>query len=315
MNVADIQTVAVLGLGTMGHGIAQTFAVAGYAVRGYDGLASTRATLHDRVRKNLLTMAEGGIVAAESIEPALARLIVCASESEAVAPAQFVVEAVSEDLGLKQDLLARVEPHVAPQTILASNSSSFPITETANRLRHPEWAVLTHWFNPPHIVPVVEVVPGRRTADETTRTALELHNRIGKVAVRVNHEVPGFLVNRVQIAMFREIWDLLERGIASAEEIDKAIRGSMGLRLAALGPLRIIDFAGLDITGRVYENLAPDLRADAQIPANVRALLDQGCFGVKTGKGFFNYPATSIDEQRAQRDRLYLALVKLLRDS
>jgi 3-hydroxyacyl-CoA dehydrogenase len=315
MNVHSIQTVAVLGLGTMGHGIAQTFAVGGFAVRCYDELPSARATLHDRARVNLQRMAEAGIVPAPAIDPSLARLTVCASEGEAAGPAQFVVEAVAEDLGVKQDLFARVEPLVAPETILASNSSSYPISQTADRLERPERTVLTHWFNPPHIVPVVEVVPGRRTSEETTRTTVELHERIGKTAVRINKEVPGFLVNRVQVALFREVWDLLERGIASAEEIDRAIRGSMGLRLAALGPLQILDFAGLDITGRVYENLAPDLRADAELPPRVQALVEQGHFGVKAGKGFFDWPAEAAEAARARRDRLYLALVKLLQDA
>jgi 3-hydroxyacyl-CoA dehydrogenase len=270
--------------------------------------------LLDRVRANLRRMAEAGIIAKEAIEPALARLTVCADEAEVLGPAHFVVEVVVEDLRIKQDLFVRIEAHVAPETILASNSSSYPISETASRIRHPERAILTHWFNPPHIVPVVEVVPGRRTSEETTRTTLELHERIGKTAVRIDQEVPGFLVNRVQIAMFREVWDLLERGVASAAEIDRAIRGSMGLRLAALGPLQIIDFAGLDITGRVYENLAPDLRADAQLPTTIKKLLDEKHYGVKTGKGFFDYPPESVEAKRARRDRLYLALIKLLQD-
>ncbi len=312
MNLADMNTVAVLGLGTMGHGIAQTFAVAGFPVRCYDGLATARATLSDRVRGNLERMAEAGLVAADTLEPTLARLTVCTTEGEAVGAAQFVVEAVSEDLALKQDLFARLEALTSAETILASNSSSYPITETAARMQRPERAILTHWFNPPHIIPVVEIVAGRKTAPATTQTTLALHERIGKMAIRVDKEIPGFLVNRVQVAIFREVWDLLERGIATAAEIDRAIRGSMGLRLAALGPLNIIDFAGLDITGRVYENLAPDLRSDAALPSTVRELIDQGHFGVKTGKGFFEYPPETVEAKRAERDRLYLALVKLL---
>jgi 3-hydroxybutyryl-CoA dehydrogenase len=312
MNADAIDTVAVLGLGTMGHGIAQSFAAAGRPVRCYDDHPAARTTLHDRVRANLQRMAEAGIGSAEAIAPTLARLTPCTTEAEAVGPAQFVVEVVREDLAAKQALFGRVEALIGPQTILASNSSSFPISETARGLQRPERAILTHWFNPPHLVPVVEVVPGKQTSEETTRTTLRLHEAIGKTAVRINQELPGFLVNRVQVAMFREIFDLLERGVASAGDIDRAICGSMGLRLAALGPLQIIDFAGWDITGSVYQNLIPHLRADAQLPACIRELLEQGRFGVKAGKGIYDYLPEAVEARTAQRDRLYLALVKLL---
>jgi len=312
MNAAAIHTVAVLGLGTMGHGIAQSFAAAGLAVRCYDDHAAARATLVDRVRTNLQRMAAAGLGTEEAIAPTLARLTPCATEADAVGPAQFVVEVVREDLAAKQALFARLEALTGPQTILASNSSSFPISETARGLQHPERAILTHWFNPPHLVPVVEVVPGRQTSEETTQATLRLHEAIGKTPVRINQELPGFLVNRVQVAMFREIFDLLERGVASAADIDRAICGSMGVRLAALGPLRIIDFAGWDITGGVYQNLIPHLRADAQLPACIRELLDQGHFGVKSGKGIYDYPPEEVEARTAQRDGLYLALVKLL---
>jgi 3-hydroxybutyryl-CoA dehydrogenase len=179
-------------------------------------------------------------------------------------------------------------------------------------MHHPERAIVTHWFNPPHIVPVVEVVPGKKTSPATTEGAYQLLKRIGKTPIRIQQEIPGFLVNRVQIALMREVFDLLERGVATAAEIDAAIQGSMGLRLAALGPLQIIDFAGLDITGKVYQNLVGDLRADATLPAKVQALMNQGHFGAKTGQGFFRYTDESLRAQQADRDRRYLALVKLL---
>jgi 3-hydroxyacyl-CoA dehydrogenase len=314
MNVESIQTVAVLGLGTMGHGIAQSFAAGGLHVRCWDEQPMPRSTLLDRVRGNLVRMAQAGIVAVADIEPTLGRIAVCDDAAAAVAPARFVVEAVSEDLDMKRQLFARIEPHVAADTILASNSSSFPISQSGDCLSRPERAVLTHWFNPPHIVPVVEIVPGGRTDDATVQTTVQLHEKIGKTAVRINQEVPGFLVNRVQVAMFREIWDLLERGVASAGEIDRAIRGSMGLRLAALGPLAIIDFAGWDITARVYQNLIPHLRSSTDLPECIGKLLDEGRLGVKSGKGIFDYPPESIADRQARRDRLYLALIKLLRD-
>ncbi len=314
MNAESIETVAVLGLGTMGHGIAQAFAAAGCRVRCYDRLASARDTLAGRIRANLEKMVEAGLGDEESLRQTLGRIDVFEAESSAVDGAEFVTEAVAEDLAIKQDLFARIESAVRPHTILASNSSSFPITETATKMRRPQRAILAHWFNPPHLVPVVEVVAGKRTAPSTTETTLELLERIGKLPVRLNREIPGFLVNRVQIAMYREIWDLLDRGIADAEEIDRAIRGSMGFRLAAIGPLQVNDFAGLDVTTRVYQNLVSDMRSDAQLPAHIEKLLEEGRFGVKSGKGIYDYTPESIRQKQAQRDRRYLQLVKLLQD-
>jgi 3-hydroxybutyryl-CoA dehydrogenase len=179
-------------------------------------------------------------------------------------------------------------------------------------MEHPDRAIAAHWFNPPHIVPVVEVVPGQKTSTETAHVTYRLLARVGKVPVRVHQEIPGFLVNRVQVAMFREVWDLLDRGIASAEDIDRAIRGSMGLRLAALGPLAINDFAGWDVTGKTYENLVPDIRSNTALPQVIQQLLDTGRLGVKAGRGIYDYPADSVPTRTADRDRKYQALVKLL---
>ena len=186
------------------------------------------------------------------------------------------------------------------------------MTQIAVKMQLPERAIVAHWFNPAHIIPVVEVVPGQQTSEETTQSTIGLLKRIGKLPVRLRIEIAGFLVNRIQIAIAREVWDMMERGIASAEDIDLAVRGSMGLRLAAIGPLQVADFAGLDVYDRVYANLVPDIRSDTQVPDVVRELVDQGHFGVKTGKGFFDYTPESIAEKREQRDRQFLALVKLL---
>ncbi len=313
MNAAEIERVAVVGLGTMGHGIAQTFAVAGYKVSCFDEDSSARDSLVDRVSANLSAMAQAGVVDGESLSTVLDRLVICTDLADAVAAAAFVTEAVREDLPVKQRLFSELEAHVTVDTILASNSSSYPISQTAKLMRRPERAIVTHWFNPPHIVPVVEVVPGEKTIDSATTTACDLLRRIGKRPVRLNKEIPGFLVNRVQIAMYREIWDLLDRGIASAEEIDAAICGSMGFRLAAIGPLAVNDFAGLDITARVFENLAPDLRSDGEVPGVIQQLVEQGRFGTKTGRGIFAYTPELIERLQAARDRRYLRLLSLLR--
>jgi 3-hydroxybutyryl-CoA dehydrogenase len=304
--------VSVLGLGTMGHGIVQAFASKGVRVHAYDEVPQARAALLDRVRNGLNTFARFGLFPADQADDALGRISVHESLEAACRPATFVVEAVREDLSIKQALLAEIEPYIGDDTILASNSSSFPISQSGARLRRPQRAVVTHWFNPPQIVPTVEIVPSPLTSEDVTQATLTLHRSIGKLAIVVRREVPGFLVNRVQVAVMREVWDLLARGVASAEDIDAAIRGSMGFRLAALGPLQIHDFGGLDIQAAVYRNLCPEICSTTALPDFMERMEAEGHFGFKTGQGFYSYRGAQAGRCLAERDERYLALLKLL---
>jgi 3-hydroxybutyryl-CoA dehydrogenase len=201
MQAKDVQRVAVLGLGTMGHGIAQTFAAAGCRVRAYDEAEAARSTAITRIHSNLMQMAAESLIDASAVEETVERIEVVDQPIDAVDEAEYVVEAVLENLPIKQALFAQMESWVTPGTVLASNTSTFPMTQIARDMQHPQRAINTHWFNPPHLVPVVEVVPGERTSPEVTALTIELHKRIGKQAVRINREIPGLLVNRVQIAV------------------------------------------------------------------------------------------------------------------
>lgn len=312
MAIDPTSPVALLGLGTMGHGIAQTFAIAGYTVHGYDHDPQARQTLKDRVRSNLNAFVEAEWIHPSEIEPALNRLIVHDREIDAVRDARFITEAVQEDLGVKQELFARIESFVAHDAILASNSSAFPISQSGSKLKRPERAVVTHWFNPPHLVPLVEVVPSPATADSVVESTVDLLTRIGKHALRLNKELPGFLVNRVQVAIQREVWNLLQEGVASPADIDAALSASVGFRMAAVGPLEVYDFGGLDIQTTTFRNLVPSIASGSEVPSRVQSLVDQGHLGAKTGQGFYDYPGERIRERRQRRDTLFLQLAKLL---
>jgi 3-hydroxybutyryl-CoA dehydrogenase len=308
--------VSVLGLGTMGHGIAQTFAVAGFDVRAFDEHPATRASALERIRTNLQAFVSAELLAADQVEPILSRLMICESEADALAGSTFVTEAIREDLPTKVELFARIEPLVAEETILASNSSTFPISQSGARLRHPERAIITHWFNPPHLVPLVEVVPSPQTSAATTDATMAILRTIGKRPLRLRHELPGFLVNRIQVALMRETWDLLERGVADAADIDEALRASVGFRLAAVGPLEVHDFGGLDIQATVFQNLVPEIRSSTALPTIVERLVSAGHLGAKSGRGFQDYPPEKLARRQARRDTLFLKLFKLLwRDS
>lgn len=312
MTLTITRPVSVLGLGTMGHGIAQTFAIAGFTVHCFDHDVAARRTLVDRVRSNLAAFVDTEWIKPDAIDPALERLVIHDREELAVRDSRFVTEAVQEDLAVKQELLARIEGYVPDDTILASNSSAFPISQSGVRLQRPERALVTHWFNPPHLVPLVEVVPSPATSEPTIAATVELLRSIGKLPLRLRKELPGFLVNRVQVAIQREVWNLLQEEVADPADIDAALSASVGFRMAAVGPLEVYDFGGLDIQTITFRNLVPHLANGDQVPPRVQTLVDQGHLGAKAGRGFYEYPAERIRERRERRDALFLALAKLL---
>ena len=311
MSTDKTLTVTVLGLGTMGHGIAQAFAAAGHQVRCFDESRDASSTLSDRIASNLRQRVQADLDTEGSVRETLERLTVCSAEKDALEGSEFVTEAVREDLVTKQDLFKRIEDHVHPETILASNTSSFPVSQISKHMKYPGRALITHWFNPPHIVPLVEVVPSEETKSDCVEKTLDLLQRIGKLPVPLNKETTGFLINRIQVAMFREIWNLLDEGVATPEDIDRAVRASLGFRLAAIGPLAVKDFAGLDVTASVYENLVPELKSDTKLPDGLRDLVAAGRHGIKTGKGIFDYTPASVLEATEERDKRYLDLIKL----
>jgi len=306
------ERIAVVGLGTMGHGIAQAFATFGYPVHCYDPAAEARENAKARIRENLDCEVKVASRSPDSIESALQLIQIHDQLEAALCEARFVTEAVVEDLQIKRELFSRMETIVQPDTILASNTSSWPMSEICVRMKSPERALNTHWFNPPHIVPLVEVVPGQHTAEETVQATMELLSGIGKTAIHLRKEIPGFLINRIQVAMYREILDLMEQGVAPAEDIDRAFRTSIGFRSAIVGPLQVFDFAGIDISSRVYSELVQDIRSDREVHDSVKQLVDQGHFGTKTGRGIYEYTSQSVSEKRIARDQGYLAIKQLL---
>jgi 3-hydroxyacyl-CoA dehydrogenase len=316
MKLEDIKSISVLGAGIMGHGIAQSFLMGGYPVRLYDIQDAILETARAHIRENLELFHEEGLIKRRTIDPAMERLTTTSELAEAVRGSDFVVEAAPESLPLKQELFQQVEALVREDAIIASNTSSLTLTDIGARVTRKERLVITHWFNPPHIVPTVEVVKGERTSEETLETAFSLLERIRKVPVKINVELPGFLVNRIQVAMVREVFDLYEKGVASASDIDKAIKGSIGFRLASIGPLLTADLGGLDLWFRVCENLLPKIRSSVEPSDAVADMVAKGDFGIKSGKGFYDYASdfskAALDEAVRKRDEEFLRRLKQL---
>jgi 3-hydroxybutyryl-CoA dehydrogenase len=282
--------IAVIGAGLMGHGIAQVFAVAGHEVTITDSFTQNLDTAKSRIAANLRDLGAD--------ESAVARVRTCADLGEAVRDADYVVEAVSEDLALKQKLFAEIERHVRRDTILASNTSVIPITAIMQGLAGRDRAVGTHWWNPPFLVPLVEVIETQWTAAETIARAMQLHEAAGKKPAHVKKDVPGFIGNRLQHALWREAISLVENGICDAETVDAVVKASFGRRLPVLGPLENADLVGTDLTLAIHNIVLPAIDSRPAPSPYLQKLVE---LGFKSGEGFRKW---SPGEQKALRAKL-----------
>lgn len=314
----ELKNITVVGAGLMGHGIAQAFAQKGLAVTLYDLGEELLTKATASIAENLGTFVEMGLETPEGAAKALERISTTTSLPLALESADLALEAAPENLELKQALFADMDRHAPEHAILASNTSMLSISRFGSEVRDPGRLIITHWFNPPHIVPVVEVVMGQGTRQQTKEAVFELLGRIGKTPVLVNQEIPGFLVNRIQTAMFREVLSLLEMGVASAEDIDRAIMGSFGLRLSVQGVLKTMDLAGLDLMLKGCGYLFGHIAGGSEAPEVLRQKVARGELGAKTGQGFFSYgktiPGAGDAPPGKARDKALLTILKALQE-
>lgn len=285
--------IAVIGAGLMGHAIAQTFAAAGHDVAVYDLFPASLEALHQRMRQNLRDLGED--------ESVVSRVRACADLADAVAGADYIVEAAVEKLDVKQTLFATIEGLARPDTVFASNTSAIPITRIMAGLAHRERALGTHWWNPAHLIPLVEVVATQWTDPKIIDWVIALHRAVGKTPVHVRKDVPGFIGNRLQFALWREAVALVQNGICDAETVDTCVKASFGRRLAVLGPLENADLIGTDLTAAIQDEVLPDLDRSTGALPYLRDLVATGRLGMKSGEGFRTWTA---EEQAALRAKL-----------
>lgn len=299
--------IAVIGGGLMGHGIAQVFAAHGHAVTVVEGQADSRATLHARVRANLDAMARHSIAFADDTNTILKRIAVVPELEAGVAGARFVFEAVFEDMALKQELFGRLDAQCPPETVLCSNTSVMSITAIASRAARRERIVGTHWWNPPYLIPLVEVVRTEQAAAWALDATYELLASVGKQPVHVRRDVPGFVGNRLQHALWREAFALIDEGICDAATVDTVVRNSFGLRSPVLGPVVNADLVGLDLTLAIHNYILPHLNASPEPSATLRAKAAAGELGFKSGGGFLPWTEETIAAARTQLTEYLLA--------
>ena len=302
MKAADVKKVAVVGTGLMGHGIAQVFALADYPVAIYDKDPARSQAAKAGIGRNLELFRERGLVTAEDAQAALARLRPTASLVDAVGDADFVMEAVFEDIDVKQQVLSEIDRVAPPRTVLASNTSGLDVNRMGPATNRPDRVIVAHFSNPPHIIPVVEVVKGDQTSEETVGLTVDLLRKVGKYPVVLRRHIAGFIWNRLQYAMFREAVGIVEKGIASPEDIDMVVKLGLGRRYTTIGPLETADINGLALFHQIAQYLYPELD-DSKGPHPVHSrLIEEGANGVVAGRGFHDWSDGKADAARQRRD-------------
>jgi 3-hydroxybutyryl-CoA dehydrogenase len=294
--------VAIVGAGLMGHGLAQVFAEAGAEVSIHDSQAAQLGTVLDRVRANLEAL-ERDVGAAQRITP-------CERLEDAIPGAQLVIEAGPEDPAIKQAIFGELDALAAPDAVLATNTSSIPIARIAAGATNRGRVVGTHWWNPPYLIPLVEVVPTSETREDVVARTMELLAAARKAPVRVARDVPGFVGNRLQHALWREAVALVAEGVCDAETVDTVVKNSFGLRLAVLGPLENADLVGTDLTLAIHEQVLPHIDSTPGPSPYLQELVAAGRLGMKTGEGFRRWTPAEADALRRRLTAHLNAAVK-----
>lgn len=303
--------VAVVGGGYMGGGIAQVLAIAGFDVHVADVTAEAAERSRTRLVAEAVEFERDGLFAAGTASLVEANLSAAASIADAVDGAEFIEEAVPEVLALKHETLRSISAHAAPDALIGSNTSTIAIGVLAEAVTHPERFLGIHFSNPAPFIPGVELIPHTTTAPDALERARGYVDEVGKESA-VIADVTGFVLNRLQYALFHEATQLVEEGVASAEDIDTVVRTTFGFRLPFFGPFAIADMAGLDVYANCYTSLQTSFPERFATPAALSDLVEQGRLGTKSGGGFLATPAERTPDLIAYRNRAYAEMAKLL---
>jgi len=303
----------VIGTGTMGPGIAASLALAGVRTtlvsRTPEGAMRGVFLAHELIHQ----LKQNELTEAAAADRAVTQLFGADDPANVASTAGLVIESIVENMALKQDLFQRLDQVAPPDAILASNTSGLSITEIARPTRHPGRVITAHFWNPPHLMPLVEVVMGRETAEETAQRTLDLCRAMGKTPVLIRQDRPGQLGNRIQSALMREAMNVVQEGIASAEDVDLACRLGFGLRMPMWGPLQHIDAVGLDLVQAVQDYVLPDLNNEPRAPAILRDKLSRGEIGQKAGRGFYDLANHDLEGAKKARDAYLIEFLRARR--
>lgn len=310
----EINNILVVGAGTMGHGFAQIFAMNRLSVWVVDEREELLKQARGWIMDNLNYMVELGEIGRAAVQPTLSHIQFTTDLKTAASKTDYVLEAVNENLDLKKKIFQRLGQWTQPHVVLATNTSSFDINELSPVTDHPERVIGTHWFHPPQITPCVEIIPSDLTNPETIQTATDLMKRIGKVPTRCK-SAPGFVANRIQLALAAEALAIVEEGLATPEEVDRIVKTSFGFRLSAYGPFQICDQAGADTYYAIYQYLHGKLKREQFNPSPLlKGQVELGHLGLKTGRGFYEYAQGAAERMKRERDRKLYSRLHLFRE-
>jgi 3-hydroxybutyryl-CoA dehydrogenase len=298
MQTKDVRNIAVIGAGMIAPGVAQVFAAKKFNVHIYARRAEALPQAVERIRSNLTTMAKRGLGSEGEIEPAIGRIKTSTDLREAAKDAHLVIECVSENLELKQKFFQDLDQICPLDTILASNTSVISITEIAAKAKRRERIVGTHFWNPPYLIPLVEVTKAKDTSDEVMEITYQVLKKAGKHPVKCLKDVPGFIANRLQHALWREAISMVEHGICDAAAVDEALKNGFAIRLPILGPLENADMVGLDLTLSIHDYILKHLESSPNPSPLLKEKVQKGELGFKTGKGFQTWSAEEITKSR-----------------
>jgi len=300
----------VIGSGMMGPGIAATLALGGVQPTILSRTDEGARKGLETARQQLMLLETNGLTTAEKSSWALENITASTNFEESVSEAELVIESAPEDMTFKQELFARLDTVAKPTAVLASNTSGLSITMIAKLCLYPERVLTTHFWNPPHLMPLVELVKGEETADYVVAAVHALLTGCGKVPVIVKKDRPGQLGNRLQMALVREAVNIVQEGIADVEDVDLAAKSGFGLRLPVYGIFEHQDIVGLDMGMKIVDYVSTDLYNEPRAPQLMHDLVDRGDLGAKTGKGFYDWSKKDASAVKARRDEFVLGFLR-----
>ena len=303
-----IKKLTVIGSGLMGHGIALKFAQHNFFVTVYDPIKSSLDTLFDRIKISLEQMD----ASKSEIDECISSISTSSNLSLALDHSELAIEAAPEKIEIKQKLFKEIEKYASKDCIFASNTSVIPITKIIKKMKDKSRALGTHWWNPPHLIPLVEVIRTEWTSEATIIKVINILNAIGKTPVRVEKDVPGFIGNRLQHALWREAISLVENGVCDAKSVDIVIKSSFGRRLSVLGPMENADLVGTDLTLDIHENVFYDLESSKNPSKILKNLVNDGKLGMKSGQGFLKWNQKDADKIKLKISKHLKALEKII---